>query len=91
MRLGNFVWRSSSMVNLNARCWCLSDTLLPEEIDTAPVEIKRAATQRHRTALYVAIFDMQALNTVNTPRGVQTFIMKDDILWHTVPIKILLL
>jgi len=82
------------MVNLTARCWCcwcLSDPLLPEEIDTAPVEIKRAATQRHRTVLDVAIFDMQARNTVNTPRGVQTFIIKEDILWHAVPIKILLL
>jgi len=79
------------MVNLTARCWCLSDTLLPEEIDTASVEIKRAATQRHRTALDVAIFDMLARNTVNTPRGIQTFIIKDDILWHTVPIKIFLL
>jgi len=74
------------MVNFFARCWCLADTLFPEEIDTTPVEIKRAATQRHRTALDVAIFDMQARNTVNTPRGVQTFIIKDDILWHTVPI-----
>jgi hypothetical protein len=88
MRLGNFVWRSSSMVNLIARCWCLSDTLLPEEIDTAPVEINRAAKQKHRTALDVAIFDMQARNTVKTPRGVQTFIIR-DILWHTVPIQIL--
>jgi hypothetical protein len=91
MRLGNFVWRSSSMVNLIARCWCLSDTLLPEEIVTAAVEIKKAATQRHRTVLDVAIFEMQVRNTVNTPRGVQTFIMKDDILWHTAPITILLL
>lgn len=79
------------MVNLIARCWCLSDTLFPEEIDTTPVEIKRAATQRHRTALDVAIFDMQVRNTVNTPRGGKTFIIKDDIHWHTVPIKILLL
>jgi len=79
------------MVNLTARCWCLSDTLFPEEIDTAPVEIKRAATQRQRTALDVAIFDMQARNTVNTPREVQTFIIKDDIHWQTAPIKILLL
>jgi hypothetical protein len=79
------------MLNLIARCRCLSDTLRPEEIDTAPVGVKTAATQRHRTALDVAIIDMPARKTLSTPRGVQTFIIKDDTLWHTVTIKILLL
>jgi hypothetical protein len=65
--------------------------LRPEEVDTAPVGIKRAATESHRIALDVAIIDMQARNTFNTPRGVQTFIIKDDILWHSLAIEVLLL
>jgi hypothetical protein len=78
------------MVNLTARCWCLSDTLRPEKVDTAPVGIKRAATQSNRTALGVIVIDMQARSTLNIPRGVQTFIIKDDILWQTLTTEILL-
>ena len=77
------------MVNLIARGW-FSPGTLRTEVDTTPVGIERAVAPSNRIAPDDVISDMQAMNTLDTPEGVNIFIVKDDILWHSVTIEILL-